>query len=141
MKKSISALLVCSSLLLFGCQNDSDNTSEVSSSSISEGSTTTVPLEGATSIPEEVDSSNKEGDSTAIAEDGTVVAIVPEDQRIYLDEDTFLDGTGLYKITENKDDKMNRKDEIEVDGKNYYLVYIFPNADDDTKVDLYYEEY
>lgn len=133
MKKNISALLVCSSLLLFGCQNDTNNTSEESSSNPSEVSSS--------SITEEVNTSNKEGDSTAIAEDGTVVTIVPEDQRIYLDENTFMDGSDLYKITENKDDKMNREDEIVVDGKKYYLLYVFPNADDNTKVDLYYEEY
>lgn len=149
MKKSISALLVCSSLLLFGCQND-NNTSKVSDSSnseesssviIEEGSTSPIiTKEGATSIPEEV-TVNSENSSTVIADDGTVVTIVPEDQRIYLSEDSFMDGTGLYKVTENKEDKMNRKDEIEVEGKNYYLLYIFPNADDDKKVDLYYEEY
>ncbi|SDQ02504.1 hypothetical protein SAMN04487752_0004, partial [Carnobacterium viridans] len=25
--------------------------------------------------------------------------------------------------------------------KNYYLMFIFPNPDDDTKEDLWYEEY
>lgn len=125
MKKSISALLICSSLFLFGFQNEGNNSSEESSAN----------------IPEEGSTSNKEGDSTAIADDGTVVTIIPEDQRIYLDEDTFMDGSDLYKITGNKDNKMNREDEIEVDGKNYYLLYVIPNADDDSKVDLYYEEY
>lgn len=133
MKKSNAALLVCSSLLLFGCQNEGNNSSEENSASMAK--------EGSTSIPEEVNTGNKEGDSTAIADDGTVVTIVPEDQRIYIDENTFMDGSDLYKTTENKADKMNRKDEIKVDGKKYYLLYIFPNADDDSKVDLYYEEY
>ncbi|WP_373471971.1 hypothetical protein [Carnobacterium alterfunditum] len=109
MKKNISILLVCSSSLLFGCQNDGNNSSEES--------------------------------NTAIADDGTIVTIVPEGQRIYIDEDIFIYGTGMYKITENKAAKMNQKDEINVDGKNYYLLYVFPNAGDDSKEDLYYEEY
>jgi len=109
MKKNISILLVFSSSLLFGCQNDGNNSSEES--------------------------------NTATANDGTVVTIVPEDQRIYIDEDVFIYGTGLYKIVGNKADKMNQKDEIKVDGKKCYLLYVFPNADDDSKEDLYYEEY
>lgn len=133
MKKSIFALLVFSSLLLFGCQNEVNNSSEENSASMVE--------EGSTSIPEKGNTSNSEGSSTAIADDGTVVTIVPEDQRIYIDENTFMDGSDLYKITEDKADKMNRKDEIVVDGKKYYVLYVFPNADDDSKVDLYYEEY
>lgn len=110
--------------MLFGCQNDKNNTSEVSDSSISEESSSVIIEEGST--------------SPIITKEGNT--IIPEDQRIYLSEDSFMDGTGLYKVTENKSDKMNRKDEIEVEGKNYYLLYVFPNADD-TKVDLYYEEY
>lgn len=117
MKKSISALLLFSSLLLFGCQNEDNNNSKESSNSAAAES------------------------STVIADDGTVVTVVPEDQKIYLDENTWMDGTGLYKVTQNKKDRKDRKSEIVVDGKNYYLLYIFPNPDDDTKVDLWYEEY
>jgi hypothetical protein len=84
---------------------------------------------------------SSEESNTAIADDGTIVTIVPEDQRIYIDEDVFIYGTGLYKIGGNKAAKMNQKDEIKVEGKKCYLLYVFPNANDDSKEDLYYEEY
>lgn len=108
MKINISILLICSSLLLLGCQNEANSSSEES--------------------------------NTTIAEDGTVVKIVPEGQKIYVDEDTFIYGTGFYKATENKADKMNQKDEIKVDGKKYSLLYVFSTKNDESKIDLYYEE-
>ncbi|ALV22459.1 MULTISPECIES: hypothetical protein [Carnobacterium] len=52
-----------------------------------------------------------------------------------------MDGSDYYKVTQDKEGRKNQESEIDVDGKDYYLLYIFPNPDDDTKVDLYYEEY
>lgn len=79
--------------------------------------------------------------STTTATDGSIVEIVSEDQKIYIDENTFMDGTDMYKTTQNKDDRKNRESEIIADGKNYYLMFIFPNPDDGSKEDLWYEEY
>lgn len=61
--------------------------------------------------------SNSEENNTVIAEDGTVVTVVPEDKKIYIDENTQMDGTDLYKTTRNKEDRKDRKSEIVVDGK------------------------
>lgn len=135
MKKGISAVLLCSSLLLFGCQNEESNNSNESSikSSIIE--------EDNVSIVEESSTSNKEEDSTIITNEGEEIPNVPEDQRIYLDKNTFIDGSDYYKVTQDKEDRKNRESEIDVDGKKYFLMFIIPNPDDDTKVDLYYEEY
>lgn len=153
MKKGISAVLLCSSLLLFGCQNEESNNSNESSikSSIIEEDNVTLEKESSNnynivdedsiSIVEESNTSNSEGDSTIITNEGEEIPNVPEDQRIYLDKNTFMDGSDYYKVTQDKKDRKNRESEIVVDGKNYFLTFILPNPDDDTKVDLYYEEY
>ena len=47
----------------------------------------------------------------------------------------------MYKITQNKDDRKNRESEIVVGDTTFYLMFIFPNPNDDTKEDLWYEEY
>lgn len=52
------------------------------------------------------ESNNSEGSSTIIADEGEVIIIVPEDQRFYLDENTWIDGTGLHKIIHNKEDEI-----------------------------------
>lgn len=140
MKKSITTLFLCSSLLLFGCQNENNNNSEESSNSVGVENSVSHSVENS-NVAVESGNSNSEENSTVIADDGTVVTVVPEDKKIYIDENTWMDGTDLYKTTQNKEDRKDRKSEIVVDGKNYYLSYIFPNPDDDTKVDLWYEEY
>ena len=82
-----------------------------------------------------------EKDGIVTATDGSMVKIVPEDRKIYIDENTFMDGTDMYKITQNKDDRKNRESEIVVGDTTFYLMFIFPNPNDDTKEDLWYEEY
>lgn len=37
-------------------------------------------------------------------------------------KDTWIDTSDLYKITQDKEDRKNRKDEIEVDGKKLLSV-------------------
>lgn len=133
MKKNLFAVILCSTLFLFGCQNEEETSSKESNISIVEGSIMSDSKKSNPSITEK--------DGMATDTEGSLVEIVPEDQKIYVDENAFMDGTDMYKITQNKKDRKNRESELVVDGKNYYLMFIFPNPDDDTKEDLWYEEY
>ena len=133
MKKNIFAVVLCSTLFLFGCQNEEINSSKESSTSIVEGSIMSDSKKSNPSITEK--------DGIVTDTDGSMVKIVPEDRKIYIDENTFMDGTDMYKITQNKDDRKNRESEIVVGDTTFYLMFIFPNPNDDTKEDLWYEEY